>query len=182
MGQLRLEDYHNLEKPPAYPPYNVWIYNSCDPRFGQKHPGQIPGQAIVNLLLWLTEPFGVVADPMAGGGTTVDVSRYLLRRHLSDDQRSMLAAMWKEENKQEPGGERNRDNKGAFIQSTPRRGGLDTASAKENPTRAEAVELFKVSKQKLDKASYVLTIVKQSLKTSVLNNQIYQGRQRINLT
>jgi len=180
MGQLRLEDYHNLEKPPAYPPYNVWIYNSCDPRFGQKHPGQIPGQAIVNLLLWLTEPFGVVADPMAGGGTTVDVSRYLLRRHLSDDQRSMLAAMWKEENRKPTIKER--DGKGQVLRSTPRRGGTVTASAKKNPTRAEAVELFKVSKQKLDKASYVLTIVKQSLKTSVLNNQIYQGRQRINLT
>ena len=24
---------------------NIWNYNSCDKRFGQKHPGQIPGQA-----------------------------------------------------------------------------------------------------------------------------------------
>ena len=36
------------EQPPIY---NVWNYAGCDPRFGQKHPGQIPGQSIVNLLL-----------------------------------------------------------------------------------------------------------------------------------
>ena len=47
------------EQPPIY---NVWNFASCDPRFGQKHPGQIPGQAIVNLLLWLTKPFDVVVD------------------------------------------------------------------------------------------------------------------------
>jgi hypothetical protein len=47
VGDIRLRGYHQIEKPPTCPPYNVWIYNSCDPRFGQKHPGQIPGQAIV---------------------------------------------------------------------------------------------------------------------------------------
>jgi hypothetical protein len=60
----------SLQQPPIY---NVWKYGSCDPRFGQKHPGQIPGQAILNLLLWLTKPFDIVVDPMAGGGTTIDV-------------------------------------------------------------------------------------------------------------
>lgn len=74
------------EHPPIY---NVWNYSSCDPRFGgeyggmrlKEHPGRIPGQAIINLLLWLTKPFDVVVDPMAGGGTTIDVCRYLLRRY-----------------------------------------------------------------------------------------------------
>lgn len=74
----RLERLSLIEQPPIY---NVWNYGSCDPRFGQKHPGQIPGQAIINLLLWLTEPFDVVVDPMAGGGTTTDVCHYLLRRY-----------------------------------------------------------------------------------------------------
>lgn len=71
-----------VEQPPVY---NVWNFSSCDPRFGQKHPGQIPGQAVVNLLLWLTKPFDVVIDPMAGGGTTADVCRYLLRRYCCFD-------------------------------------------------------------------------------------------------
>lgn len=69
----------------APPIYNVWNYALCDPRFGQKHPGQIPGQSIINLLLWLTKPFDVVVDPMAGGGTTIDVCRYLLRRYFCYD-------------------------------------------------------------------------------------------------
>jgi len=70
------------EQPPIY---NVWNFASCDPRFGQNHPGQIPGQAIINLLLWLTKPFDVVVDPMAGGGTTIDACRYLLRRYYCFD-------------------------------------------------------------------------------------------------
>jgi len=83
------------EQPPHL---NVWNYALCDPRFGQEletptgitlklkdHPGRIPGQAIINLLLWLTDPFDVVVDPMAGGGTTIDVCRYLLRRYYCFD-------------------------------------------------------------------------------------------------
>lgn len=78
----RLKDNAITEQPPIY---NVWNYGNCDPRFGQKHPGQIPGQAVVNLLLWLTNPFDVVLDPMAGGGTATDVCRYLLRRYYCFD-------------------------------------------------------------------------------------------------
>ena len=86
----RLEQLSHAEQPPIY---NVWNYGSCDPRFGENfgdmrlkdHPGRIPGQAIINLLLWLTEPFDVVVDPMAGGGTTIDVCRYLLRRYYCYD-------------------------------------------------------------------------------------------------
>jgi len=76
--RLRLDEQLLIEEPPVY---NVWNYATCDQRFGQKHPGQIPGQAVINLLLWLTKPFDIVIDPMAGGGTTVDVCRYLLRRY-----------------------------------------------------------------------------------------------------
>jgi len=76
-------DALQISEPP--PVYNVWNFASCDPRFGQKYPGQIPGQAVINLLLWLTKPFDVVLDPMAGGGTTIDVCRYLLRRYYCFD-------------------------------------------------------------------------------------------------
>lgn len=76
-GAAKREGAEYSEQPPVY---NVWNYSACDNRFGQEHPGRIPGQAVVNLLLWLTKPFDVVVDPMAGGGTTVDVCRYLLRR------------------------------------------------------------------------------------------------------
>ncbi|HZA25722.1 MAG TPA: DNA methyltransferase [Dehalococcoidia bacterium] len=66
------------EKPPIY---NVWNFADCDPRFGQAHPGQIPGQVVLNLLLWLTKPFDFVVDPMGGGGTAIDVCKYLNRRY-----------------------------------------------------------------------------------------------------
>lgn len=82
ISATRLKASNISEIPPVY---NVWNYNSCDPRFGQDHPGRIPGQAVVNLLLWLTKPFDVVVDPMAGGGTTIDVCRYLLRRYYCFD-------------------------------------------------------------------------------------------------
>ena len=81
-GKSKLERAEWSETPPIY---NVWNFSICDPRFGQKHPGQIPGQAILNLLLWLTEPFDFVVDPMAGGGPTIDVCKYLLRRYRCFD-------------------------------------------------------------------------------------------------
>ncbi len=83
VAEARKRDAMQISETP--PIYNVWNYALCDPRFGQKHPGQIPGQAVVNLLLWLTKPFDVVVDPMAGGGTTADVCRYLLRRYYCFD-------------------------------------------------------------------------------------------------
>lgn len=78
------------EQPPTY---NVWNFATCDPRFGGKygdlklkdHPGRIPGQAVLNLVLWLTEPFDLVVDPMGGGGTTIDVCKYALRRYQCFD-------------------------------------------------------------------------------------------------
>lgn len=73
----------------------------------------------------------------------------VLRRHLSDDQRAMMSARWKEENKKQ--GER------TDLTSTPRRGGSSTAFAEKNPTMAKAVEIFQISKGKLDRASYVQT-------------------------
>lgn len=70
---------------PDPPIYNVWNFSRCDPRFGQDHPGRIPGQAVIALLLWLTETYDFVVDPMAGGGTTVDVCKYLHRRYYCCD-------------------------------------------------------------------------------------------------
>jgi len=35
--------------------------------------GAIPGQIVENVLYYYTEPFQVVVDPMAGGGTTIDL-------------------------------------------------------------------------------------------------------------
>ncbi len=67
----------------------------------------------------------------------------VLRRHLTDDQRAIIAALWKEENKKQ--GER------TDLTSPPRCGEVKQS----HPTQAKTQELFKVSKQKLDRATYV---------------------------
>jgi len=65
---------------------NLWEFNACDPEFGEKgYPGRMPGQIIENLLWYYTQPFDVVLDPMAGGGTTVDVCKKMYRRYMAYD-------------------------------------------------------------------------------------------------
>jgi len=70
----------------------------------------------------------------------------VLRRHLTDDQRAIIAARWKEENKK-PRGQASPQ-----YGKSPQRGGEMNDG---HPTQAEAINLFKVSRQKLDRASYV---------------------------
>lgn len=65
--------------------YDVWNFAECDSRFGQKYPGQIPGQLIANVLYYYTKQDDLVVDPMAGGGTTVDVCKKLKRRCYAYD-------------------------------------------------------------------------------------------------
>lgn len=76
-----------IDEPPASLQYtNLWEFTSCDPEFGEKnYPGRMPGQIIENLLWYYTKPFDVVLDPMAGGGTTVDVCKKMFRRCMAYD-------------------------------------------------------------------------------------------------
>lgn len=64
---------------------NSWSFSKCSPSFGTKWPGRIPGQIIKNLLYYYTEPKDLVLDPMAGGGTTVDVCTAMARRYAAYD-------------------------------------------------------------------------------------------------
>jgi hypothetical protein len=53
---------------------DVWNFSQCDDRFGLKdYPGRIPGQIAQNVLYYYTKPGDFIIDPMAGGGTTLDV-------------------------------------------------------------------------------------------------------------
>lgn len=65
--------------------FNVWNFTGCDPRLGQQHPGQIPGQIIMNLLYYYTNQGDLVVDPMAGGGSTIDACLVMGRRCLGYD-------------------------------------------------------------------------------------------------
>jgi len=59
------------EPPDSLQLTNVWNFPQCDDRYGLDYPGRIPGQIVENLLYYYTEPFDLVVDPMAGGGTTL---------------------------------------------------------------------------------------------------------------
>lgn len=61
-------------------PYDVWNFSGCDPRFGEEYPGRIPGQLILHLLYFYSQPGDLVVDPMVGSGTTIDACAYLGRR------------------------------------------------------------------------------------------------------
>jgi len=95
----------------------------------------------------------------------------ILRRHLTDDQRSIIAARWKEENKKQ--GKRTdlasaeraaevKDTSPTRTEATEFFKRTDLTSAQRgaevqdaSPTRAKATEFFKVSRRKIDEASYV---------------------------
>jgi ParB family chromosome partitioning protein len=65
-------------------PYDVWSFRR-DPAFGVSHPGAIPAAIVAHALHYYTEPGALVVDPMAGGGTTLDVCAAMGRRCLAYD-------------------------------------------------------------------------------------------------
>ncbi|HEY2155364.1 MAG TPA: DNA methyltransferase, partial [Isosphaeraceae bacterium] len=65
-------------------PYDVWAFRH-DRAFGVPHPGSIPPSIVAHTLHYFTEPGALVVDPMAGGGTTVDVCTAMGRRCLAFD-------------------------------------------------------------------------------------------------
>jgi DNA modification methylase len=70
--------------------YNVWNISKLDQRFGIEHPGQIPGQIIVNVIYHYLPKTAVIVDPMAGGGTTHDVCEFLNSVGEDEAQLSMF--------------------------------------------------------------------------------------------
>jgi len=73
-------------KPDSLQLYDVWNFSTCDDRYGiSGYPGQIPGQIVENVLYYYTEPGDIVLDPMAGGGTVIDVCKAMGRRYLAYD-------------------------------------------------------------------------------------------------
>ena len=65
-------------------PYDVWPFKH-DRAFGIPHPGSIPPGIVAHLLHYYTQPGDLVVDPMAGGGTTLDVCESMGRRCLAFD-------------------------------------------------------------------------------------------------
>ncbi|GAC1470024.1 MAG: hypothetical protein NVSMB9_14620 [Isosphaeraceae bacterium] len=65
-------------------PYDVWSFKH-DRAFGIPHPGSIPPSIVAHALHYYTTPGATVVDPMAGGGTTLDVCESMGRRCLAYD-------------------------------------------------------------------------------------------------
>jgi DNA modification methylase len=70
--------------------FNVWNFRICNPVFGKEgYPGRMPGQIVMNLLYYYTEPGELVVDPFAGSGTTLDVCYFMDRKCLAFDLNPM---------------------------------------------------------------------------------------------
>ena len=79
---LRRRDRFSADFRPT--PYDVWSFRH-DRAFGIPHPGSIPPALVAHALHYYTSPGALVVDPMAGGGTTLDVCQSMGRRCLAYD-------------------------------------------------------------------------------------------------
>ena len=61
-------------------PYNLWSFAEPLMGFGKEYPGRMPAQIVINLLWYFTNENDLVIDPMAGGGTTIDVCKIMNRK------------------------------------------------------------------------------------------------------
>jgi hypothetical protein len=73
---LRRRDRYSSDFRPT--PYDVWPFKH-DRAFGIPHAGAIPPAIIAHTLYYYTSPGALVVDPMAGGGTTLDVCQSMGR-------------------------------------------------------------------------------------------------------
>lgn len=77
------EDVKGLKCDPR--PYDVWNFAECCDLMGYKYKGRIPGQIVLQLLFFFTEPGDLVIDPMAGSGTIIDACLLMKRKCLAFD-------------------------------------------------------------------------------------------------
>lgn len=63
--------------------YNIWNASSNNNEY--KHFGNFPEEFMQNLLYYYTKPFDIVYDPFAGGGSTIDACKKMLRKYYATD-------------------------------------------------------------------------------------------------
>jgi hypothetical protein len=79
---LRRRDRFSAAFQPS--PYDVWSFRH-DRAFGIPYPGSIPATIVAHTIHYYCSHGNLVVDPMAGGGTTVDVCQSMGRRCLAYD-------------------------------------------------------------------------------------------------
>lgn len=70
------------------PIYNVWKLQSKSNKVS--HFGNSEQQWLENLLYLYTNPFDIVVDPFAGGGSTIDVCKKRGRRYYVSDRKPIV--------------------------------------------------------------------------------------------
>ena len=65
------------------PIYNIWTFAKKTNK--TNHFGNSEQRILENLLYLYTEPFDIVLDPFAGGGSTIDICKKRLRRYYVSD-------------------------------------------------------------------------------------------------
>lgn len=70
------------------PIYNIWKQQEKTP--GSGHFGNSEVRWVDNLLYLYTQPFDVVVDPFAGGGSTIDICRKRFRRFWVSDRKPVI--------------------------------------------------------------------------------------------
>ena len=78
----KLSSEHLIDFEP--PIYNVWKKKKKSD--GQSHYGNSEVRWLDNLLYLYTQPFDIVVDPFAGGGTTIDICKKRWRRYWVGDR------------------------------------------------------------------------------------------------
>ena len=73
-------------KPPLY---NVWKWQ--EKTDAPEHFGNSEPTLLDNLLYFYTQPFDVVVDPFAGGGSTIDICKKRFRRYWVSDRKPIAA-------------------------------------------------------------------------------------------
>lgn len=98
----QIEEFVNLEALPKLhkvladfsdsdftaPLYNVWRFSKSSNNVA--HFGNSEQTIVENLLYLYTEPFDIVVDPFAGGGSSIDVCRKRLRRCWVSDRKPIV--------------------------------------------------------------------------------------------
>lgn len=70
------------------PLYNIW--KQQDKTTGITHFGNSEVRWIDNLLYGYTEPLGIVVDPFAGSGSTIDICKKRWRRYWASDRKPII--------------------------------------------------------------------------------------------
>jgi hypothetical protein len=68
--------------------YDIW--NFAKKTNEVKHYGNTEARIVDNLLYTFTQPFDIVVDPFAGGGSTIDICKKRMRRYWVSDRKPII--------------------------------------------------------------------------------------------